>query len=76
MKEVHYRWPIVIEAIDDIIAYCSAFTPLQPGDVIITGSPAGNGASRQPKLWLKQGDIVEVEIDGIGILRNPVTAEL
>jgi len=55
-----------------IIAYCSAFTPLRPGDVIATGTPAGVGAKRKPPLWMKPGDVVEVEIDGIGCLRNTI----
>jgi 2-keto-4-pentenoate hydratase/2-oxohepta-3-ene-1,7-dioic acid hydratase in catechol pathway len=57
------------------IEYCSSFTRLEPGDVIVTGTPGGVGAKRQPPLWLKPGDTVEVEIDGVGLLRNPVTQE-
>lgn len=57
------------------IAYCSSFTRLEPGDVIVTGTPGGVGAKRQPPLWLKPGDTVEVEIDGVGLLSNPVTQE-
>jgi 2-keto-4-pentenoate hydratase/2-oxohepta-3-ene-1,7-dioic acid hydratase in catechol pathway len=58
-----------------IIEYCSAFTPLAPGDVIATGTPGGVGAKRQPPLWLKPGDTVEVEITGIGVLRNGIADE-
>ncbi len=58
-----------------LIAYCSRFTRLDPGDVIVTGTPAGVGERRDPPLWLKPGDTVEVEIDGIGVLRNRVAAE-
>ena len=57
------------------IEYCSAFTRLEPGDVIATGTPGGVGAKRQPPLWLKPGDIVEVEIDMVGLLRNGVADE-
>ncbi len=57
------------------IEYCSSFTRLEPGDVIVTGTPGGVGSKRTPPLWLKPGDTVEVEIDGVGLLRNPVTAE-
>jgi 2-keto-4-pentenoate hydratase/2-oxohepta-3-ene-1,7-dioic acid hydratase in catechol pathway len=57
------------------IEYCSAFTRLEPGDVIATGTPGGVGAKRQPPLWLKPGDTVEVEIDRIGLLRNGVADE-
>lgn len=59
----------------EIIAYCSRFTELRPGDVIATGTPGGVGAKRTPPLWLKAGDTVEVEIEGIGTLRNGVAAE-
>lgn len=57
------------------IAYCSAFTRLEPGDVIASGTPGGVGAKRQPPLWLKPGDSVEVEIDGVGLLANGVRDE-
>jgi 2-keto-4-pentenoate hydratase/2-oxohepta-3-ene-1,7-dioic acid hydratase in catechol pathway len=58
-----------------IIAYISTFTTLVPGDVIITGTPTGAGARFDPPRWLKPGDIIEVEADGIGILRNTVVDE-
>lgn len=61
--------------VPELIAYCSTFTELVPGDVIVTGTPGGVGAFRTPKLWMKAGDIVEVEISGIGVLRNSVVAE-
>jgi 2-keto-4-pentenoate hydratase/2-oxohepta-3-ene-1,7-dioic acid hydratase in catechol pathway len=57
------------------IEYCSTFTRLEPGDVIATGTPGGVGARRTPPLWLKPGDIVEVELDRLGILRNGVADE-
>ena len=56
------------------IEYCSTFTRLEPGDVIVTGTPGGVGAKRTPPLWLKPGDTVEVEIDRVGLLRNGVGA--
>jgi 2-keto-4-pentenoate hydratase/2-oxohepta-3-ene-1,7-dioic acid hydratase in catechol pathway len=59
-----------------LIAYCSTFTELAPGDVIVTGTTGGVGAYRTPPLWMKDGDVVEVEISGIGILRNPVRDEV
>ena len=61
--------------IPTLIAYCSAWTPLSPGDVIATGTPEGVGFARKPPLWMKPGDVVEVEISGIGTLRNPIVAE-
>lgn len=58
-----------------LIAYCSIFTELAPGDVIVTGTTGGVGAYRTPPLWMKAGDTVEVEVSGIGILKNPVEDE-
>ncbi len=58
-----------------LIEYCSAFTILEPGDVIITGTTGGVGAYRNPPLWLKPGDVVEVEVTGVGVLRNPVVQQ-
>ncbi len=58
------------------IEYCSTFTRLEPGDVIATGTPGGVGAKRNPPLWLKPGDTVEVEIERVGLLRNPVVDEV
>jgi 2-keto-4-pentenoate hydratase/2-oxohepta-3-ene-1,7-dioic acid hydratase in catechol pathway len=59
-----------------IIAYISTFTTLMPGDVIITGTPTGAGARFDPPIWLKPGDVIEVEADGIGTLRNTVADEV
>ena len=58
-----------------LINYCSSFNPLVPGDVIVTGTPGGVGVKRTPPLWMKPGDVVEVEIDGIGVLRNGIGEE-
>lgn len=59
----------------ELIAYISTFTTLKPGDFIVTGTPTGAGARFDPPKWLKAGDIVEVEVPGIGILSNQVVAE-
>ena len=59
----------------DEIAYISTFTELVPGDVIITGTPTGAGARFDPPRFLKPGDVVEVEVEGIGVLRNGVVDE-
>jgi 2-keto-4-pentenoate hydratase/2-oxohepta-3-ene-1,7-dioic acid hydratase in catechol pathway len=61
--------------IPTLISYCSDWTPLVAGDVISTGTPEGVGFARKPPLWMKPGDVVEVEIGGIGVLRNPIIAE-
>ncbi|MER8544533.1 fumarylacetoacetate hydrolase family protein [Mesorhizobium sp. M0684] len=58
-----------------IINYISTFTTLAPGDVIVTGTPTGAGARFDPPIWLKPGDVIEVEADGIGLLSNGVVDE-
>ncbi|WP_243395865.1 fumarylacetoacetate hydrolase family protein [Sphingomonas oleivorans] len=57
------------------IALLSEVFTLQPGDVIVTGTPAGVGFARKPPLWMKPGDVCEIELEGLGILRNPVAQE-
>lgn len=58
-----------------LISYLSRITTLTPGDCIATGTPAGVGSRRKPPLWMKPGDVVEVDVAEIGVLRNPVIAE-
>ncbi|MDX6596701.1 MAG: 2,4-didehydro-3-deoxy-L-rhamnonate hydrolase [Gaiellales bacterium] len=60
---------------EDLIVYISAAITLEPGDVIATGTPSGVGMGRDPKRWLRDGDVCEVEIEGVGVLRNPCVAE-
>jgi 2-keto-4-pentenoate hydratase/2-oxohepta-3-ene-1,7-dioic acid hydratase in catechol pathway len=55
-----------------LVAYISQVVTLTPGDLIFTGTPPGVGVARKPPVYLKGGDVVEVEIDGLGVLRNPV----
>jgi len=62
----------MIFGVAETIEFLSQIMTLEPGDIIATGTPAGVGMSRTPQLFLHPGDIVEVEIDGIGTLRNPV----
>ena len=57
------------------IAYISTFTTLVPGDIIVTGTPTGAGARFDPPIWLRPGDVVEVEAKGLGILRNTIADE-
>ncbi|WP_272011478.1 fumarylacetoacetate hydrolase family protein [Roseovarius sp. ZX-A-9] len=64
----------MIHDLPKLVAYLSHITQLNPGDVIATGSPDGTGGSRTPTAFLKSGDIVEVDVSRVGILRNPVAA--
>jgi 2-keto-4-pentenoate hydratase/2-oxohepta-3-ene-1,7-dioic acid hydratase in catechol pathway len=65
----------MIFGVADTIAYVSSLMTLMPGDIIATGTPAGVGFKQEPPCFLRQGDLVEVSIAGIGVLRNPVVTE-
>lgn len=65
----------LIHDVPALIAYCSEFTTLEPGDLIVTGTPGGVGYARTPPIFMAPGDVVEVEITGIGTLRNTVVDE-
>jgi 2-keto-4-pentenoate hydratase/2-oxohepta-3-ene-1,7-dioic acid hydratase in catechol pathway len=67
----NFLWGIVETLV--LITECMT---LEPGDVVITGTPAGVGYARKPPVFMKQGDIIEIEIDGIGVLSNPVVDEV
>ena len=71
----HTPIDLMLHDVETLIAYISAFTELQPGDIIATGTCGGVGEKRTPPLWLQPGDVVEVEISGLAVLRNPVVAE-
>lgn len=58
-----------------MVSYVSTFATLRPGDILATGTPDGVGAGRTPPVWMKPGDVLEIEISGIGVLRNPVIHE-
>jgi 2-keto-4-pentenoate hydratase/2-oxohepta-3-ene-1,7-dioic acid hydratase in catechol pathway len=64
----------LIFGVPELVSYVSHAVTLEPGDLILTGTPEGVGVFREPKVTLRPGDVVEVEIDGIGVLRNPVAA--
>ncbi|MFO1020259.1 MAG: fumarylacetoacetate hydrolase family protein [Planctomycetales bacterium] len=65
----------LIFKVDELIAHLSQLMTLEPGDLIFTGTPPGVGAARKPPIFLKGGDTVEVEIAGLGVLKNPVVQE-
>jgi 2-keto-4-pentenoate hydratase/2-oxohepta-3-ene-1,7-dioic acid hydratase in catechol pathway len=64
----------LIFKLPDLIAYISSITPLQAGDIISTGTPAGVGLGRSPQRWLKAGETITIEVSGLGTLVNPVAA--
>ncbi|MGN6797552.1 MAG: fumarylacetoacetate hydrolase family protein, partial [Gaiellaceae bacterium] len=63
-----------IFGVADVVSFVSQAITLEPGDLIITGTPAGVGAFRDPPVWLKPGDEIAIEIDGLGRISNPVVA--
>ena len=65
----------LIFRIPDLIAYLSAITPLEPGDIISTGTPAGVGLGRTPHRWLRPGETIVTEVESLGQLVNPVVVE-
>ena len=71
----HTTTASMIFPIPVLIAYISAFTTLQPGDVIVTGTPGGVGAKRTPPVWMQAGDKVEIEVSGVGVLVNTIAVE-
>jgi 2-keto-4-pentenoate hydratase/2-oxohepta-3-ene-1,7-dioic acid hydratase in catechol pathway len=65
----------MVFGVAEIVAFISQAITLEPGDLILTGTPAGVGAFRDPKVWMKPGDEITIEIDGIGSITNPVTGD-
>jgi 2-keto-4-pentenoate hydratase/2-oxohepta-3-ene-1,7-dioic acid hydratase in catechol pathway len=59
----------------ETIVYTTQGITLDPGDLLVTGTPSGVGAARKPPVWMKHGDVCEIEIEGIGTLRNPIEDE-
>lgn len=66
----------MVFSVAQIVSICSQFMTLEPGDVIVTGTPSGVGLARKPQLFMKDGDVCEVEIDQLGVLSNPVRDRL
>jgi 2-keto-4-pentenoate hydratase/2-oxohepta-3-ene-1,7-dioic acid hydratase in catechol pathway len=62
----------MIFAVDETIELLADCLTLEPGDVIVMGTPAGVGQARTPPVWMKAGDTIEIEIERVGLLRNPV----
>jgi 2-keto-4-pentenoate hydratase/2-oxohepta-3-ene-1,7-dioic acid hydratase in catechol pathway len=71
----HSTTKFMIFSIPVLIKYISTFTSLQPGDVIVTGTPGGVGARREPPVWMKAGDKVEIELGKVGVLVNTIAKE-
>ncbi len=69
------RTSMMIVSVARAVEYFSGFTTLRPGDVIATGTPGGVGFARTPPVWLKPGDVIEVEVEGVGAISNTVVAE-
>jgi len=65
----------MVRKIPDIISEISKYVTLYPGDMIFTGTPSGTGFALKPPRFLREGDVVKVEIEKIGVLQNPVRAE-
>ena len=65
---------MIFPVIETLVYITKALT-LEPGDLVVMGTPSGVGHARKPPLWMKDGDLVEIEIEGIGILANPIKAE-
>ncbi|MEO5737308.1 MAG: fumarylacetoacetate hydrolase family protein, partial [Variovorax sp.] len=65
----------LVNRIDDMIPYLTTVMTLEPGDILLTGTPRGVAAGNTPPNWLRAGQVVRIEIDGLGHLENPVIAE-
>jgi 2-keto-4-pentenoate hydratase/2-oxohepta-3-ene-1,7-dioic acid hydratase in catechol pathway len=68
----HTTTALLVHTIPSLIAHLSTWVPLEAGDVIVSGTPGGVGARREPPVWMKPGDVVEIEVSRVGILRNTI----
>tara|TARA_X000000368_G_C23004238_1_gene700380 strand:- start:12 stop:860 length:849 start_codon:yes stop_codon:yes gene_type:complete len=66
---------LLVHGFEELIEYCSTFVELEPGDVIVTGTPGGVGAARNPPMFMDEGDLIEIEVAPIGTLSNKVERE-
>ena len=66
---------LLVHGFEELIEFCSTFVELEPGDVIVTGTPGGVGAARKPPVFMADGDHIEIEVKPIGVLSNPVVGE-
>jgi len=66
---------MMIFPVVETLVYLTEGLTLEPGDIVLMGTPSGVGHARKPPLWMKDGDVVEVEIEGVGLLRNPIVDE-
>ena len=64
----------LVFGVDALVSFLSQTVTLEPGDVIATGTPPGVGFARKPPIFLQDGDVVEIEVEGLGILSNPVSS--
>lgn len=71
----HTTTEFMVHSIPKLIAHLSTWVPLAPGDVIVSGTPGGVGARREPPVWMKPGDVVEIEVSGVGVLRNTIAED-
>lgn len=68
----HTTTDLMVHSIPSLIAHLSTWVPLEAGDVIVSGTPGGVGARREPPVWMKPGDVVEIEVSRVGVLRNTI----
>lgn len=66
---------LMVHGFEELIEFCSTFIELEPGDVIVTGTPGGVGVARKPPVFMDDGDVIEIEVTPIGTLHNPVVGE-
>ena len=66
---------LLVHGFEELIEYCSTFVELEPGDVIVTGTPGGVGVARNPPIFMDEGDLIEIEVAPIGTLSNKVERE-